>query len=1459
MRAEEVFQLSLSFFIAAFVKNDNNGVVLKIYSYICLHYAMRKICNYIYMALSVALMLALGSCGGGVSALHSAKVDSLSHALSARRYSGLAALDAVADTLSAVASGDNKALMIAANARAYVDMMRMDYARAYDDYESVSRNSRCDIERLVADVGLMTVCYRASENRLFFDHRADALSRIRRINEEAGLLDGADKERFMRAKIEFGIVSICYFSNLSMQQEKKRALQYLEQNIYECDDISLKLYAKMIIANNISDDIERLKMLCDGVAVAKGKGDRWLEANYNLLLAISLRDSLRLKRFGLELPKYGVVLNPGHIPGDEFALSLALKAADGFKEYGDGYMNIEALSVAASCNTEYGRYENALQYVERALSLVNDYYRNYYPSREELCNNTLDAYSEGAYIDDVSVDGVYDIPECMLSVRREASCAFAGLGEIEASNVNRNAYLELLATTRLNKHLESRVSIAEESASELDILLAVAAILLLVVMMLVFIFYRRRRRHEQLYSSSLNRLQVVCRRLLSSLSHEAGSKEELCRILSQVLDDNLGDFSGLTRFSVAVPLEAAGDGLSSFYEFELCYMNGCEPDTLYVGTAQPLIPEKYAVISMLVPYVAVAVEEGMRLSDISDERERAEEERRAYSIYLVGHKRENLLKRVSVSVVTGMRPFMDRMVRELKELQGVTSPADAERKLQYVSELADRLDDFNVILERWIKMRQGELHLQVENFPVADIFRIVEKSRALLERRGITLEVKENGAVVKADKALTLFMVNTLVDNASKFTPEGGVVTLESVEGDSYVEIAVSDTGVGMSQSDIDRILGEKVYDASQIGKDNELLQAKKKGGGFGLMNCKGIIDKYRKTDALFSVCSMDIVSNKGKGSRFSFRLPKGVLRVILLLAMLLPGRLSAMDNILAQVSASADSVYYCNVEGDFERALVHAQGALELLNSYYKENVGGTDTLTLYSGSPNELKWWREALFADSLIEDIYYNILDIRNETTVASLALQRWQPYRFNNYIYTTLYRLVHEDKGIAQMYETALSRLNYRVAAVALLFFLLTVLVLYFVVSYVRHAVIVKNNERMLLDVNGRLLQVAAGERRRAPEELLQAMVDEIYGCVGENMRMGSVAMMLRREQDVVSARAGDEQPVYGNDNIFMLGVIDSGKPYISPGRLRRVVPLYVLLSGKRSLIGAMEVVTMRPLADDEILNLELVASYAASVAYHAVVRVADSYMVLDEAEEEAERLKYEENRLHVQNMVLDNCLSALKHETIYYPSRIRDLAKQAQTGGDDSTLLPSMAELMEYYTSIFGILSNCAKRELDDRCFAVSRVGLQQLFDHAASYLKRRCRKARVEVTMEVEPTTAMVSVDVDLVEFLFESLIDAALKVSRPGVMRLKATEDGGDSVKVELVDTRREVASEELADMFMPTERNLSTDGTLAGMEYLVAKETVRLHEDNTGRRGSRMEARSDVAGTVILFTLPK
>ena len=53
---------------------------------------------------------------------------------------------------------------------------------------------------------------------------------------------------------------------------------------------------------------------------------------------------------------------------------------------------------------------------------------------------------------------------------------------------------------------------------------------------------------------------------------------------------------------------------------------------------------------------------------------------------------------------------------------------------------------------------------------------------------------------------------------------------------------------------------------------DKEELK-RSKGSGFGLMNCKGIIEKYKKTNELFRVCVFDIESEPGKGSCFTFTL----------------------------------------------------------------------------------------------------------------------------------------------------------------------------------------------------------------------------------------------------------------------------------------------------------------------------------------------------------------------------------------------------------------------------------------------------------------------------------------------------------------------------------------------------------------------------------------------------------
>ena len=132
--------------------------------------------------------------------------------------------------------------------------------------------------------------------------------------------------------------------------------------------------------------------------------------------------------------------------------------------------------------------------------------------------------------------------------------------------------------------------------------------------------------------------------------------------------------------------------------------------------------------------------------------------------------------------------------------------------------------------------------------------------------KGITLDVEPTDAMVKADKTLTLFMVNTLADNARKFTPRGGRVSISAKETADYVEVSVSDNGQGMTEEQTAHIFDHKpIIDGGGMpslssGNGQSLLHGtdtpisssldstpnSQRSHGFGLMNCKGIIDKYR-------------------------------------------------------------------------------------------------------------------------------------------------------------------------------------------------------------------------------------------------------------------------------------------------------------------------------------------------------------------------------------------------------------------------------------------------------------------------------------------------------------------------------------------------------------------------------------------------------------------------------------
>ena len=520
---------------------------------------------------------------------------------------------------------------------------------------------------------------------------------------------------------------------------------------------------------------------------------------------------------------------------------------------------------------------------------------------------------------------------------------------------------------------------------------------------------------------------------------------------------------------------------------------------------------------------------------LDDVLEQKQEEVAEARLRVERNERRHLEQRAKISLAMGILPLIDRIrheVNHLVSLDKLDNPGKQE-SLNYIRELTDNINEQNEVLTHWIQLRQGELSMHVESFPLQALFDIVARSKKTFQMKGVDLRVSPTEATVKADRVLTLFMLNTLADNARKFTPEGGHVDISATEKDNYVEVSVADTGHGMNADVLAHVFDHKVQ----------------QGHGFGLMNCKGIIEKYRKTSQLFSVCSLQAESEEGRGSRFFFRLPKGIKRLILLLAILSPltAHLSPLSaqSALDRAHIFADSAYFSNINGTYARTLEFADSCRACLNAHYQQQHPKGQLLMQAESddaTPAEIEWLHDG------IDTNYQIILDIRNESAVAALALHEWSLYAYNNKVYTQLFKELSADATLADYCRTMQqSQQNKRIAVILLLVLLVLIVPAYYMLYY-RH----------------RLYQRFRQERQQ-------------------------------------------------QTNIEM--------------------------------------------ADDELRRAEL-----------------------------------ENANLHVANSVLDNCLSTLKHETMYYPSRIRQLV--------DAGDMQSLTEVAAYYRDLYGILIQQATSQVE---------------------------------------------------------------------------------------------------------------------------------------------------------------
>ncbi|MBI1834010.1 MAG: HAMP domain-containing histidine kinase [Candidatus Andersenbacteria bacterium] len=138
---------------------------------------------------------------------------------------------------------------------------------------------------------------------------------------------------------------------------------------------------------------------------------------------------------------------------------------------------------------------------------------------------------------------------------------------------------------------------------------------------------------------------------------------------------------------------------------------------------------------------------------------------------------------------------------------------------------------------------------------------VVDQFSEAAERRKISLDVSVDSNLPKItiDKTKLNIALGNLVDNAIKYTPPGGKVTVSAMQSDEMVCIKVLDTGIGIPQGDQYRAF-------SKFFRSSNAIAMHTRGSGLGLYISRTIIEKHGGTIAVDSA--------EGKGSTFTICLP---------------------------------------------------------------------------------------------------------------------------------------------------------------------------------------------------------------------------------------------------------------------------------------------------------------------------------------------------------------------------------------------------------------------------------------------------------------------------------------------------------------------------------------------------------------------------------------------------------
>lgn len=192
------------------------------------------------------------------------------------------------------------------------------------------------------------------------------------------------------------------------------------------------------------------------------------------------------------------------------------------------------------------------------------------------------------------------------------------------------------------------------------------------------------------------------------------------------------------------------------------------------------------------------------------------------------------------------------------------APEDQEEIVPYIIKSANKsINLINNILDI-SAIESGKVKIQIEDVDLHEVIKdTISELTFLTKKKSIHLESNLGlSLIVKADRQRITQILQNLLTNAIKFTPNDGTISIDVEDNQSFVNVSVKDSGVGIPKELLSKIFKRNEF-TSRPGTEGEA------GTGYGLPLVYNLIKEHGST--------LTVESQENLGSKFTFQLKKAL------------------------------------------------------------------------------------------------------------------------------------------------------------------------------------------------------------------------------------------------------------------------------------------------------------------------------------------------------------------------------------------------------------------------------------------------------------------------------------------------------------------------------------------------------------------------------------------------------